>query len=152
MNIRTCGIDVFDWGVEYMIEDWTDERMTKTIAKGKIYGDFENEDFQRNLKKMLKLFKVDVTAIDSGGNKTQYVYDFCKKYKKVFAIKGVYPSSDKIIQSKIATKEGVDLYLIVFRNAKRKIVDMNIARRETSDILAFVVIAKEIAKDIASLK
>jgi hypothetical protein len=152
MNIRTCGIDVFDWGVEYLIVDWIDEDISKTIASGKIHGDFQNEDFQKRLKKLLKLFKVDVTAIDSGGHKTQYIYDFCKKYKKVFAIKGVIPDFDKIIQRKANASQALIVYLVAIRNAKRKIVDMNIARRETSDILAFVVIAKEIAKDIASLK
>lgn len=152
MNNRTCGVDVFDWGVEYLIIDWIDEDISKIVASGKIHGDFENEVFQRNLKKMLKLFKVDVTAIDSGGHKTQYVYDFCKKYKKVFAIKGVIPNSDNIIQKKSKLSPTLIVYLVAIRNAKRKIVDMNIARRETSDILAFVVIAKEIAKDIVSLK
>lgn len=145
MNIRSCGIDVFEWGVEYLILDWKDESICKTIASGKIYGDFENEDFQKRLKKMLKLFKVDVAAIDSGGHKTQYVYNFCIKYKKVFAIKGVLASSDKIIQRKSTAKKGVNLYMVIFRNAKRKIVDMNMANRETSDILALVIIAKEIA-------
>lgn len=151
MNITTCGVDVFDGYVDYMIVEWNDETISKIIATGKIHGDFEDEDFQKRLKKMLKLFKADVTAIDSGGYKTQYVYDFCKKYNKVFAIKGVYPDSDKIIQNKSRVKNSVDLYMVVFRNAKRKIVDMNLARVETSAILALVVIAKEIVKDITSL-
>ena len=144
MNIRTCGVDTFDWGVEYLIVDWIDESISKIVASGKIYGDFEDEDFQKRLKKLLKLFKVDVTAVDSGGHKTQYIYDFCKKYKKVFAIKGVYPDSDKIIQRKSRVKNGIDLYMVVFRNAKRKIVDMNIAKFETNDIVALAIIAKEI--------
>lgn len=145
MNIRTCGVDVFDWGVEYLIIHWKDESISKTIASGKIHGDFENEDFQKRLKKMLKLFKVDVTAVDSGGHKTQYVYDFCKKYKKVYAIKGVIPNSDNIIQKKSKASPTLIVYLVAFRNAKSKIVDMNMANTETSDILALVVIAKEIA-------
>lgn len=152
MNIRTCGVDVFDGYIEYMIVDWIAEDISKYVASGKIHGDFENEDFQKRLKKMLKLFKVDVTAVDSGLHKTQNVYDFCKKYKKVFAIKGVIPNSDNIIQKKSKVSPTLIVYLVAFRNAKRKIVDMNLARIETSDILAFVVMAKEIAKDIASLK
>lgn len=143
MNITTCGVDVFDGYVDYMIVEWNDEAISEIVANGKIYGDFKNKDFQKRLKKMLKLFKVDVTAIDSGRHKTEYVYEFCKRYKKVFAIKGVYPDSDKIIKKKLIIKD-IDLYIVIFRNAKRKIVDMNIAKLETNDIFALAIIAKEI--------
>lgn len=144
MILRTCGVDVFNWGIEYLIVDWTDESISKIVASGKINGDFESKDFQKILKKMLKLFKVDTTAIDSGGHETQYVYDFCKKYKKVYAIKGVIPDSDKIIE-RTTVRKNLKVYIVAFRNAKRRLVDMNSVKIEVNDIFALAVISKEIA-------
>ncbi|QKF72756.1 hypothetical protein AFAEC_0565 [Aliarcobacter faecis] len=145
MILRTCGVDVFDWGIEYLIVDWTDESISKIVASGKINGDFESKDFQKILKKMLKIFKVDVTTIDSGGHKTEYVYTFCEKYKKIFAIKGVCPSSDKIVDSVTTVRQNLKLYMVAFRNAKRRLVDINKVEIEVNDIFALAVISKEIA-------
>lgn len=154
MNIRTCGVDVFDGYVEYVILDWMDEELKEKVASGKIYGDFKNEDFQKRLKKMLKLFKVDVTAVDSGGHKTQYVYDFCKIYKKVFAVKSVKMSTHKTFNkndmsiNKPKADDNDFIYSGDFVIAKYKIVNLNITSIEANDIFALAVMAK----DIASLK
>lgn len=151
MNIRTCGIDVFDGYVEYVILDWMNEELKEKVASGIIYGDLKNEDFQKRLKKMLKLFKVDVTAVDSGGYKTQYVYDFCKKYKKVFAIRGVKKSShktfskDEMIISNTNSDDANSIYGGDFVIAKYKIVNLNLMGIEANDIFALAVMAKEIA-------
>lgn len=151
MNIRTCGVDVFDYGIEYVILDWMNEELKEKVASGIIYGDLKNEDFQKRLKKLLKLFKVDVTAVDSGGHKTQDVYNFCKKYKKVFAIRGVKKSSHKIfskdemIISKPNSDDANSIYGGDFVIAKYKIVNINLMGIEAKDIFALAVMAKEIA-------
>ena len=154
MNIRTCGIDVFNGYIEYVILDWMNEELKGKIATGIIHGDFKNQDMQKRLKKLLKLFKVDVAAIDGGGYKIQYVYDFCLKYKEVFPIKGVKMSTHKnfnkddmsVIKPKADDNDFI--YGGDFVIAKYKIVNLNLMDIEANDVFALAVMGK----DIASLK
>jgi len=95
----TCGVDTQGDRLEYEVVGYGMDRQSWGIEKGFIYGDPAEEDVWERLDGIIdrrwkfkngKGLKVSVTFVDSGGNRTQEVYEKCQKrrMKKVFAIKG----------------------------------------------------------------
>lgn len=98
--VLTCGVDTQDDRLEYEILGHGHYGETWGIKKGIIMGDpGYNEPWERLDDVLSHVFRfkngrgltVSMTFVDSGGHKTQHVYNQCRRrlQKRVFAIKGV---------------------------------------------------------------
>lgn len=95
----TCGVDTQNNRLEYEVVGYGFGEENWGIEKGFIMGDPEKDEVWIKLDAVIdkvyrfqngKGLKISVTFVDSGGNKTQSVYEQCAKRinKRVFAIKG----------------------------------------------------------------
>lgn len=95
----TCGVDTQDNRLEYEVVGYGFGEENWGIERGFIMGDPDTEGPWESLDAIIdkvyhfkngKGLKISVTFVDSGGHKTQSVYQQCKKRlgKRVFAIKG----------------------------------------------------------------
>jgi len=96
----TCGVDVQDNRLEYEIVGWSEGKTSWGIKYGIILGDPAHEETWAKLDEVLfsnytredgLQMHIMSTCIDSGGHKTQEVYEYCRKnfLRNVYAIKGV---------------------------------------------------------------
>lgn len=97
--VLTCGVDTQDDRLEYEVVGWGHYDESWGIKKGIIMGD-PNDDYvwdrlDEVIDKAYKFadgrgLKISMTCVDSGGHKTQSVYQHCRDrmHKRVFAIKG----------------------------------------------------------------
>lgn len=96
----TCGVDVQDNRLEYEIVGWSVGKTSWGIKYGIILGDPAHLDTWEALSNVLfadyvradgQAMQIMSTCIDSGGHKTEQVYDYCRAhfFKNVYAIKGV---------------------------------------------------------------
>lgn len=95
----TCGVDTQGNRLEYEVVGYGFHEENWGIEKGIIMGDPAENDTWERLDGVIdrsysfadsKKLKISVTFVDSGGNRTQEVYEQCNKrlHKRVFAIKG----------------------------------------------------------------
>ena len=95
----TCGVDTQDNRLEYEVVGYGFGEENWGIERGFIMGDPVEDEVWIKLDSVIdkvyrfqsgKGLKISVTFVDSGGNKTQNVYEQCSKRldKRVFAIKG----------------------------------------------------------------
>lgn len=96
----TCGVDTQDNRLEYEIVGWGKGKTSWGIKYGVILGDPVHQETWDKLSEVLFAtytrqdgLKMNLlaTCIDSGGHKTEQVYDYCRDHllQNVFAIKGV---------------------------------------------------------------
>lgn len=96
----TCGVDTQDNRLEYEIVGWGKGRTSWGIKYGIILGDPAHQETWDKLSEVLFAdytredgLKMNLlaTCIDSGGHKTEQVYDYCRDnfLKNVYAIKGI---------------------------------------------------------------
>lgn len=96
----TCGVDVQDNRLEYEIVGWGLGKTSWGIKYGIILGDPANEETWDKLSEVLfadytrndgQVLHIMSTCVDSGGHKTEQVYDYCRNHflQNVYAIKGV---------------------------------------------------------------
>lgn len=96
----TCGVDVQDNRLEYEIVGWSLGKTSWGIKYGIILGDPAHEETWDKLDAVLfadyvrsdgQKLNIMSTCVDSGGHKTEQVYDYCRKHflQNVYAIKGV---------------------------------------------------------------
>lgn len=97
--VLTCGVDTQDNRLEFEVVGWGKHEESFGIMKGEIPGDPEFGSVWEELDEILdrewkmpsgKAIRISVTFVDSGGHKTQSVYEQCRKRngKHVFPIKG----------------------------------------------------------------
>ena len=97
--VLTCGVDTQDDRLEYEVVGHGHYGETWGIKKGIIMGDpGYNEPWERLDEVVSRVYKfkdgtgltISMTFVDSGGHKTQYVYNQCRArlQRRVFAIKG----------------------------------------------------------------
>lgn len=95
----TCGVDTQDNRLEYEVVGYGFHEENWGIEKGIIMGDPSDDETWDKLDGILdktyhfangKGLKISISFVDSGGHKTQDVYEQCQKRfnKRVFAIKG----------------------------------------------------------------
>lgn len=95
----TCGVDTQDNRLEYEVVGYGFFEENWGIEKGVIMGDPSDDDTWERLDGVLdrsfsfadgKKLKISITFVDSGGHRTQDVYEQCaiRLNKRVFAIKG----------------------------------------------------------------
>lgn len=95
----TCGVDTQDNRLEYEVVGYGFHEENWGIEKGIIMGDPSDDETWDKLDGILdktyhfangKGLKISITFVDSGGHKTQDVYEQCQKRfnKRVFSIKG----------------------------------------------------------------
>ena len=95
----TCGVDTQDDRLEYEVVGWGRNGESRGIKKGYIMGDPDLPEVWARLDDVTdraykfkngQALAIGITLIDSGGHKTQTVYEQCRKRKakRVFAIKG----------------------------------------------------------------
>jgi len=95
----TCGVDTQNNRLEYEVVGYGHRKETWGIEKGMIMGDPSEEDTWEGLDRIIekewtfrdkKALRISLTFVDSGGLRTQDVYEQCAKRigKRVFAIKG----------------------------------------------------------------
>lgn len=95
----TCGVDTQDDRLEYEVVGYGFNRETWGIYKGYILGDPEKAETWQGLDEVIDRtyqfkngqgLKIGLTFVDSGGHRTQSVYEQCRirQEKRVFAIKG----------------------------------------------------------------
>lgn len=96
----TCGVDTQDNRLEYEIVGWGKGKTSWGIKYGIILGDPVHQETWDKLSEVLFAeykredgLKMNLlaTCIDSGGHKTESVYDYCRDHlmENVYAIKGV---------------------------------------------------------------
>ena len=96
----TCGVDVQDNRLEYEIVGWGLGKKSWGIKYGIILGDPANEETWDKLSEVLfvdyvrddgQVLGIMSTCIDSGGHKTEQVYNYCRDnfLRNIYAIKGV---------------------------------------------------------------
>ncbi|MBR5202374.1 MAG: phage terminase large subunit family protein [Clostridia bacterium] len=97
--VLTCGVDTQDDRLEYEVVGYGFNGESWGIQKGYILGDPAESTTWRGLDEVIDRrykfkdgqgLKIGLTFVDSGGHKTQSVYEQCKirQAKRVFAIKG----------------------------------------------------------------
>lgn len=97
--VLTCGVDTQDDRLEYEVVGWGHYGENWGIKKGIIMGDPNYDEVWERLDEVVnKTYKfangrgltISMTFVDSGGHKTQSVYQHCRDriHKRVFAIKG----------------------------------------------------------------
>ena len=99
--VLTCGVDVQEDRVEYLVTGYGEYNESWVIDYGKIWGDPSREDFWLNdvLPRLSREYPhelgfkmpISATCIDSGGRYTHEVYRFCYglQTRRIFAVKGV---------------------------------------------------------------
>lgn len=96
----TCGVDVQDNRLEYEIVGWSVGKTSWGIKYGIILGDPANKETWDKLDEILfadyvrsdgQALHIMSTCVDSGGHKTEQVYDYCRDHflQNVYAIKGI---------------------------------------------------------------
>lgn len=118
----TCGVDTQDNRLEYEIVGWGLGRVSYGIKYGIILGDPLLPETWDKLSEVLFAeytradgLKMNIlaTCIDSGGHKTEQVYDYCREHflQNVYAIKGVGGSGIPFIRiPKTVNDAGVYLF------------------------------------------
>ena len=120
----TCGVDVQDNRLEYEIVGWGIGKVSWGIKYGIILGDPANKETWDKLSEVLfadyvrndgQLLRIMSTCVDSGGHKTEQVYDYCRDnfLNNVYAIKGIGGSGVPFIKiPKTMNDAGVYLFNI----------------------------------------
>lgn len=96
----TCGVDTQDNRLEYEIVGWSVGKTSWGIKYGIILGDPAHQETWDKLSEVLfanyvredgQPMQIMSTCVDSGGHKTEQVYDYCRDhfFENVYAIKGV---------------------------------------------------------------
>lgn len=97
--VLTCGVDTQDDRLEYEVVGWGHYGENWGIKKGIIMGDPAYDEPWQRLDDVLdhvyrfangRGLTISMTFVDSGGHKTQHVYNQCRTrlHRRVFAIKG----------------------------------------------------------------
>lgn len=95
----TMGVDTQGDRLEYEVVGWGHNWESWGIKRGVIVGDPADSFVWERLEELAdhiyrfrdgRGLKIMTTFVDSGGNKTMYVYQFCKahSHKRIYAIKG----------------------------------------------------------------
>ncbi|MCI7302313.1 MAG: phage terminase large subunit family protein [Clostridiales Family XIII bacterium] len=142
--VLTCGVDTQDDRLEYEVVGNGHYGETWGIKKGMIMGDPHYDEVWERLDDVIdkvykfkdpaKGLKILLTFVDSGGHKTQDVYQQCarRRGKRVFAIKGKSKSgsmAEDIPYTRPPTKVKIKtggfawLYTIGVNAGKREIMD-----------------------------
>lgn len=118
----TCGVDTQDNRLEYEIVGWGVGKKSWGIKYGIVLGDPAHKETWEALSKILFAeykradglpLRIMSTCIDSGGHKTEQVYDFCREHflDNVYAIKGVGGSGIPFVKiPKTVNDAGVYLF------------------------------------------
>lgn len=118
----TCGVDTQDNRLEYEIVGWSQGKTSWGIKYGIILGDPAHKETWDKLSEVLFAdyiredgLKMHImsTCVDSGGHKTEQVYDYCREkfLKNVYAIKGVGGSGIPFVKiPKAVNDAGVFLF------------------------------------------
>jgi len=137
--LLSAGVDTQGNRFEVSVYGWVNDKERYLIAHYIVTGDPKDSSTQKRLDKLLftKFFeteeggemKIFCTAIDTGGNKTQEVYDYIlKRYKKyrVFAVKGGKSVDDPLVKdfSVVKTKRNkpLKLYTLGVNSAKDDLI------------------------------
>lgn len=120
----TCGVDVQDNRLEYEIVGWSVGKQSWGIKYGVILGDPAHKETWGGLSKVLfanytradgQPIHIMSTCVDSGGHKTEQVYDYCREnfLRNVYAIKGIGGSGVPFVKiPKTMNDAGVFLFNI----------------------------------------
>ena len=118
----TCGVDTQDNRLEYEIVGWGVGKKSWGIKYGIILGDPASPETWDKLSEVIfKEYKrqdgtpmrIMSTCVDSGGHKTEQVYDYCRAHflENVYAIKGVGGSGIPFVKiPKLVNDAGVYLF------------------------------------------
>jgi phage terminase large subunit GpA-like protein len=136
--VLTCGIDTQDNRLEYMVWGWGKDEERYAIDYGQFMGDTSKtgeESVYKQLETYLKTFsatrednaelKIQCTAMDTGGHRTEEVYRFCKQleYRRVFAIKGESRGDWFVKLSGKKNKMGGTLFRVAVDTGKKNLYD-----------------------------
>lgn len=133
--VLVCGVDVQDDRLECEVVAFAEGKESWNIDYRIFIGDTEQPDVWEELDQLLdheylhesgSKLKIMATCVDSGGHRTQIVYSYCKarKFKRVFAIKGVGGEGRALVTRPLPKKGGkknkrpVELYLVAVDEAK----------------------------------
>ena len=137
--LLSAGVDTQGDRFEVSVYGWVNNQERYLIAHYIVAGDPKDVSTQQRLDKLLfgKFFetedggemKIFTSAIDTGGNKTQEVYDYIlKRYKKyrVFAVKGGKSLEDPLVKdftlTKTSKKRTLKLYVLGVNSAKDDLI------------------------------
>ena len=137
--LLSAGVDTQGNRFEVSVYGWVNDRENYLIAHYVVVGDPKSPKTQKKLDQLLfgKFFetedggemKIFCSAIDTGGDATQSVYEYVlKRYKKhkLFAVKGGKSVDDPIVKdpSTITTKRNrsLKLYILGVNSAKDEII------------------------------
>jgi len=134
VKVLTAGVDTQDNRFEIEVVGWGEGLESWSIDYKIIYGDPADIKTQKELDEYLRsVFKhesgnymrIVAAAIDTGGHKTQAMYEFCKKrfLRGIFAIKGSNKADAPITTKRfsIKNKGNVPLFQIGVNAAKDEI-------------------------------
>lgn len=131
--VLTMGVDVQGDRLEYEVVAWGHGEQTWGIENGVLPGDPAMPLVWADLDNLLEKtwrhedgtdLRIASTGIDSGGNHTQIVYDYCRNRanRRVFALKGVAGAGRPVVQISRKARgravRKVDLYNVGVDDAK----------------------------------
>lgn len=135
----SAGVDTQGDRFEVTIVGWKNSREKYIIAHIVINGDPKDVQTQANLDKVLfensypcdggGAMKIFCSAIDTGGNKTDYVYEYVRQRAKrgIFAIKGGKSIDDPLVKtfSDVMTKKNksLKLWILGVNSGKDEIIE-----------------------------
>lgn len=131
--LLTAGVDTQDTWLEAVVYGYAAGEESWVVDRKQIVGSpASGETWDQLLQYLQKVYRredgvtlrVACTAIDSGGNFTQQVYDFCKRNElhRIFAIKGFAGQGHPIISKfSIRGRAKVKLYNVGVDTAKEEI-------------------------------
>ena len=136
VKIITCGVDVQDDRLELEIVGWGASEESWSLAWHVLPGDPAQPQVWGDLDALLRRdlqrrdgtrCKIQATAIDSGGHRTQPVYTFCrgKEARRVWAIKGAGSSTagKRALWPRTPTrrKSGAQVYVLGVDSGKESV-------------------------------
>lgn len=130
-SLLTAGVDTQDNRLEVLIEAWGPGEECWIIYQSALYGDPDRPEVWKQLDELLYRsykhesgaeLRIESMGIDTGGHKTQAVYNYCRtRGPVVFALKGASqdgkpilsrPSKQDMTTNGLVIKNGVSLYTI----------------------------------------
>lgn len=148
MNIRTCGLNISMDKVEYAVVEW-ENNSPLMISTGIIYKKSIELDLFKIIKKIIKSFKVDFTAVDVGVYNSKENIDSIKNFKNIAVVKGICKIDNfkEVLGTTVLKridKYSISYYLVSFKTARHNLVEYNRVDIPVNDIMSICYIAKEI--------
>ena len=149
VEVLIMSVDTQDTWLQYTIRGWGKGETSYGIAQGKIYGETTNKQSWDELYRLSKItyeredgrmFAPYWTFIDSGGHRTQYVYDFVSRPEcqgRYWAIKGEsWENKDNDVRPIAQLSKNKDMpvpLILIAVNKSKDIIYERLSKKQKGD-------------------